>query len=156
MIKRKQLTREKALERARSYCRYQRRSRSEVNQKLYSFALRKKDVEELTAQLIAENYLNEEDFAVAFARGKFRMKQWGKVKITFELKLKKVSNAYISKALKEIDPDEYRQTLQKLAARKLTSLKNIENIFLQKRKLQDYLIQKGFENELVKIIVSAI
>ena len=156
MIKRKQLTRQKALERARSFCRYQQRSLSEVKEKLYSFSLPNKDIEGLMTQLIAEKYLNEEDFATAFARGKFRMKQWGKVKIKYELRLKKVSDFWISKALREIDQEEYQQILQKLAARKLTSLKNIENIFIKKRKLQDYLIQKGFENELVKNIVSAI
>jgi regulatory protein len=156
MIIRKQLTRDKALERARSYCRYQQRSHSEVKEKLYSFSLRKKDVEELMAQLIEEKYLNEEDFAIAFARGKFRMKQWGKVKIKYELKLKKVSEYCINKALKEIDQEDYQQTLQKLAAKKLQTLKSEKNIFIKKRKLQDYLMQKGFENELIKNIASAV
>jgi regulatory protein len=156
MIIRKQLTREKALEKARFYCRYQQRSHSEIKEKLYSFALRKKDVEELMAQLIEEKYLNEEDFAIAFARGKFRMKQWGKVKIKYELKLKKVSDHCINKALKEIDQEDYRQTLQKLAAKKLQSLKSEKNIFIKKRKLQDYLMQKGFENELIKNLVTNI
>ncbi|HEY4875892.1 MAG TPA: regulatory protein RecX [Puia sp.] len=156
MIIRKQLTRDKALERARSYCRYQQRSHTEVKEKLYSFSLRKKDVEELMAQLIEEKYLNEEDFAIAFARGKFRMKQWGKVKIKYELKLKKISEYCINKALKEIDLEDYRQTLQKLAVKKLQLLKGEKNIFIKKRKLQDYLMQKGFENELIKNLIANI
>ena len=156
MIIRKQLTREKALEKARSYCRYQQRSHSEVKEKLYSFSLRKKDVEELMAQLIEEKYLNEEDFAIAFARGRFRLKQWGKVKIKYELKLKRVSEYCINKALKEIDHEDYQQTLQKLADKRLQSLKSEKNIFIKKRKLQDYLMQKGFENELIKNLIANI
>src|ERR1700689_4896178 len=111
MMIRKELTREKVLQKARFYCSYQFRSPGEVKKKLYSYALKKNDVEELLAQLIQENYLNEELFAVAFARGKFRMKQWGKVKIKYELTLKKVSKYCIDKGLKEINEEEYQQTL---------------------------------------------
>jgi regulatory protein len=154
MIFKKALSPEQALQKAKHYCRYQQRSHSEVKQKLYSLALKKKDVDELLAQLIEEKYLNEEEFAIAFARGKFRMKQWGKVKIKYELKLKKVSDYCIKKALKEIDENDYRQTLEKLARERLESLKTEKNIFIKKRKLQDFLFQKGYENELVKAIVA--
>ncbi|TAH03079.1 MAG: RecX family transcriptional regulator, partial [Sphingobacteriales bacterium] len=86
----KTLTKEQALQKLRQYCAYQERCHQEVKDKLYSYGLHQQQVEESISQLIEEDYLNEERFAKQYAGGKFRMKQWGKVKITYELKLKKV------------------------------------------------------------------
>jgi regulatory protein len=154
MIIKKQITKEEALQKIRHYCDYQKRSHSETRKKLYSLGLWKNDVEDLLAHLIEENYLNEEGFAIAFARGKFRMKQWGKVKIKNELKLKQVSNYCINKALNEIKEEDYLHTFEKLAKKRIQSLKSEKNIFIKKRKVQDHLLQKGYEWELVSKIVA--
>ncbi|MBS1919841.1 MAG: RecX family transcriptional regulator [Bacteroidetes bacterium] len=145
----KQLTREQALQKLKHFCGYQERCHSEVKEKAYSLGLRKTDVEELLSILIQDNYLSEERFAVAFARGKFRMNEWGRVKIESELKKKKISNYCIGKAMKQIHENDYLQLLKKLAEKKFASLKN-EQYLLRKKKITDYLLQKGFEWELVK------
>jgi regulatory protein len=142
-------SKEKALQKIRHYCGYQERCHYEVKEKLYGMGLWKKDVEEILSQMIEENYLNEERFAIQFAGGKFRMKQWGKVKIQYELKQKKVSEYCIKKAIREIDDEAYQETLKKLVSQKLSLLKTEKNIFIKKRKLQDYLLQKGYETALV-------
>ena len=149
-------TPEQSLPKIKQYCAYQERCHSEVRDKLYSFGLHKKEVEEIISTLISENYLNEERFAVHFAGGKFRMKQWGKVKIKQALKFKQVSEYCIRKALKEIDAKEYERVFQKLADQKLKTLKGEKNIFIKKRKLQDFLLQRGFESELVRKEVNEI
>lgn len=149
MIQRKYLAKEQALQKAKHYCSYQERNHSEVKEKLCSFGLWKKDVEEIISTLIEENYLNEERYAIAFAGGKFRMKHWGRAKIKYELQQKKISAYCIKKAMKEIDDDAYKKTFSKLAEVKWKSLKGEKNIFIKKRKTQDYLIQKGFEYELI-------
>ena len=77
-----------------------------------------------------------------YAGGKFRMLKWGKVKIKHALKQKQVSEYSIKKALKEIDENDYIKTLNKLAEQKLKTLKGERNIFIKKRKLQDFLLQK--------------
>lgn len=140
----------------KQYCAYQERCHSEVRDKLYSFGLNKVEVEEIISILITENYLNEERFAIHYAGGKFRMKQWGKIKIKQSLKFKQVSEYCIKKALKEIDLQEYEKTFRKLAEQKLKTLKSEKNIFIKKRKLQDFLLQKGFENEMVREAVKNI
>lgn len=150
------LTPQQALQKAKHYCAYQERSHAEVKEKLYGFGLYKKEVEELLSTLIEENYLNEERFAIAFAGGHFRTKHWGRVKIKYQLKQKQVSEYCIKKALKTIDEDDYQQTLQKLFDGKLKTLKSEKNIFIKKRKLQDYLLQKGFEMELIRELLSKI
>lgn len=147
------LTRDQALPKIKQYCSYQERCHSEVKEKLYSFGLYKKDVEILMANLIEENYLNEERFAIQYAGGKFRMKQWGRVKIKYALKQKQVSEYCIKKALKEIEEAEYKKTLEKLIEKKMQTLKADKNIYMKKRKLQEYLMQKGYEVELVREVV---
>src|SRR5688572_16100479 len=156
MFQRKQqLTKEQALQKLRHYCAYQERCHMEVKEKLYSFGLRKQMVEESIAQLIEEDYLNEERFAMQFAGGKFRMKQWGRIKIKHALKQKQVSTYCISKAMKEIDDADYEKTLRKLAKQKWDSVKGVGvNGFVKMGKTHDYLMQKGFEPELIKQVLN--
>lgn len=149
MLYKKQLTKEQALQKLKHYCAYQERSHSEVKEKLYDLGVWKKDHDDIIAALIEENYLNEERFAIAYAGGKFRMKQWGRVKIKYELKQKQVSDYCIKKAIKQIDEDEYLKTLQKLAKEKYAALKG-EQYLIRKKKTTDYLMQKGFEMELIR------
>ncbi|MBO9660991.1 MAG: RecX family transcriptional regulator [Chitinophagaceae bacterium] len=151
----KQLTKEQALQKLRHYCGYQERSHSEVKDKLYQLGVWKKDHDEIIASLIEDNYLNEERFAIAFAGGKFRMKQWGRVKIKYELKQKQVSDYSIKKAMKQIDENDYQKLLEKLAEDKYASLKS-EQYLIRKKKTQDYLMQKGFEPELITRVVNQI
>ena len=144
---------EKAFQKAKYYCAYQERSHAEVKKKLYGFGLYKNEVEILLSQLIEENYLNEERFAIAFAGGKFRIKQWGKTKIKYELKLRQIGDYNIKKALSQIEEEDYLKTLQKLAAEKLATLKSEKNIFIRKSKLQNYLVGKGYEFNMIGEIV---
>ena len=145
----KQLTKEQALQKLKHYCAYQERCHSEVKEKLYNLGVWKKDHDEIIATLIEENYLNEERFAIAYAGGKWRIKQWGRVKIKYELKQKQVSDYCIKKALKQIDEEEYVKTLTKLAKEKYAALKN-EQYLVRKKKTMDYLIGRGFEGEMVR------
>lgn len=152
----KYLSKEQALQKAKQYCAYQERCHAEVKEKLYSLGLYKNEVEELLSVLIEENYLNEERFAIQYAGGKFRIKHWGRVKIKQALKQKQVSEYCIKKALKGIDEKEYNATLQKLYEQKLKTLKTEKNIFIKKRKLQDHLLQKGFETGLVMELITGL
>lgn len=135
MLQRKQLSKDQAVQKMKHYCSYQERSHAEVKEKLYSFGLWKKDAELILSELIEENYLNEERFARLFAGGKFRMKQWGRVKIKYELKQKQVSEYCIKKGLSEIDEEAYQKTLKKLADQKWATLKS-KKIFLSEKEKQ--------------------
>src|SRR5690349_5361845 len=107
MMTKKKLTPQQALAQAKIYCAYQERCHSETKERLYSFGLTTNEVDQIIAQLIEEDYLNEERFAAAFARGKFRMKRWGRVKIKYEMKQRQITGYCIQKAMKEIDEEEY-------------------------------------------------
>jgi regulatory protein len=149
-------SKEEALQKAKQYCTYQERCHSEAKEKLYSFGLNKNEVDELLSELITGNYLNEERFAIQFAGGKFRIKQWGRIKIKYALKQKQVSAYCIKKALAVIDEADYNKTLEKIFEQKLKSLKAEKNRFIKKRKLQDHLLQKGYETDLIQSLISEI
>jgi regulatory protein len=147
-MQRKQHTREQALQKLRQYCAYQERSHYEVQQKLWDLGVWRTDQDEILSTLIEEDYLNEERFARAFAGGKFRMKDWGRKKIYHALKEKKVSEYNIRKAMKEIDEEAYLKTLEGQMRKKYDSLQS-EQYLVRKKKTMDYLLQKGFEPDLI-------
>lgn len=130
------------------YCAYQERSQQEVRDKLYDMGLHQKEVEELISELITDNFLNEERFAITYARGKFRIKHWGRIKIKQQLKLKKVSDYCIKKALKEIDGDEYIDVLKKVMEKKAEKV-NDKDPYIRKHKIAQYLNSRGFEQDLI-------
>jgi regulatory protein len=138
-----------ALAKAKHYCAYQERCHSEIKEKLYSYGLDKNDADEIICRLIAENYLNEERFAIHFAGGKFRIKKWGRIKIKYELKKKQVGDYCIKKALDAIDEEAYYAVMEKHIEEKLKSLTNEKAGFLKEGKVIHYLLQKGFERDLV-------
>ena len=142
------LTKEQASEKIKHYCSYQERCHKEVKEKLYSYGLWKNEVEEIIANLIEKNFLNEERFAIQFAGGKFRMKHWGQKKIQYELQQKGISTFLINIAIKQIDEEAYLKTLQKLAQTKWNLLKS-ENKFVRQSKTNSYLLQKGYEQKLI-------
>lgn len=135
------------------YCNYQLRCHAEVRNKLYELGANTTEVNELLAELIEKGLLNEEQYARAIARGKFRMKQWGRKKIVQQLKLKQVSEYCIKKALIEIDAEEYEAVLQKLTRKKWDELKKERSMPAKKMKTMRYMLQKGYESDLVLDII---
>lgn len=153
-MQKKHLTKEQAIQKLRQFCAYQERSHSEVKQKLYDLGVWKSEHDEIIASLIEDDYLNEERFAKAFVGGKYRMKDWGRKKIYYGLKEKGISDYLIKKAMKEIEEEGYLKTLQTLAEKKYESLKG-EQYLVRKKKTMDYLLQKGYEPNLVTGIVNS-
>lgn len=135
------------------YCKYQERCHMEVRNKLYELGFYSNDAEQQIVLLIEAGMLNEERFARAYAGGKFRMKQWGREKIKQQLKLRKISDYCIKKAMTEIDGEQYEAVLRKLADRKIHEIRTDRSVLSRKSKLYRYLVQKGYERDLVMDIV---
>ncbi|GFD71454.1 RecX family transcriptional regulator [Tenacibaculum sp. Mcav3-52] len=130
------------------YCVYQDRCHKEVEQKLKEYKLIPEAREHILLHLLEHNFLNEERFAKSFARGKFRIKKWGKDRIVRELKFRDISTYNIKSALKEIDEEEYIKTLYNLVEKKNVSVSET-NHFKRKKKIVDYLLYRGFESSLI-------
>lgn len=137
-----------ALVKMQGWCAYQERSQQDARDKLYELGMWTEAVENIIVQLIQDNFLNEERFACSFARGKFNIKKWGRIKIKQELKQKRVGDYCLKKAMKEIDETEYIQTLKKLIETKRKLIKETNKIKL-KYKLMSYALSKGYEKDLI-------
>ena len=130
------------------YCSYQERCHQEVVQKLYDLGMKSNEVDAIVVHLLQNNFLNEERFARSFARGKFRIKQWGKIRIVNELKQRQISAPNIKCGLTEISDEEYRDTFEKLAQRHWETIRET-NVQKKKKKFCDYLLRKGWGSNLV-------
>lgn len=130
------------------YCAYQERCHREVKEKLRSFFLTSDEIDEIIVHLIENNFLNEERFAINFSRGKFRIKNWGKIRIESELKARNISKTIITKSLKEISVDDYIEAFNCLAEKQWESIRET-NLLKKKKKFIDYLLRKGWESDLI-------
>lgn len=146
--KEKRITPMQAKKRAESFCAYQERAQQEVRDKLYNWGLYQTDVENIISELITENFLSEERFAHAYVSGKFKIKQWGKVKIENGLRLKRIPPRLTQEALATIDFDEYMDTLQQVIKKKSRLLKE-SHPYKRKMKLAQYAASRGFESSLI-------
>jgi regulatory protein len=144
----KKYSAQEAKEKIQRYCAYQERNHKEVRNKLFSYGLHGSDVDEIIVHLITSGFLNEERYAKAYAGGKFRMKKWGRIKITHALEANGLTANCIKSGLKEIDAADYEQTLSDLLEKKSLQIEE-ENIFVKRDKVAGYAIQKGYEPELV-------
>jgi regulatory protein len=143
-----------ALAKAERYCAYQERAQQEVRDKLYEWGLWPEAVENIIAQLIEGNFLNEERFTKAYALGKFRQKGWGKIKIKQGLKLKKVPDVLIKKALLQIDGDDYEKMLTDTLMKKAKSISE-KDPHKRRYKLQQYAYGRGYEADIIIDVLKA-
>lgn len=148
MAYKKRLSHKEAVTRLAKYCVYQERSQQQVRNKCYELGLYSDEVEEVIAELITEGFINEERFAQSYVRGKFRLKKWGRIKILAGLQQHQLSKYCIDKGMSEISEGEYLDTLNNLLEKKIASLPE-ENTYIIHQKVARYIINKGFEPELV-------
>jgi regulatory protein len=130
------------------YCVYQDRCHKEIEQKMRDYNLIPEARELILLSLMKDNFLNEERFSKSYARGKFRIKSWGKQRIVRELKFRDISVYNIKTALQEIDPQEYIATIYRITENRNEVISE-PNQYKRKQKLIDFLMRKGFENELI-------
>lgn len=142
-------TAEQALEALQHYCAYQDRCHKEAREKLYELGYGGEPAEEIIVDLIRDKYLDEERFARSYARGKFKMKRWGRYRIRNELKQRQISAYCIKKAMTEIDDAEYFDTLCRELERRNEIEKPGQHPYLRRRRLADYMVKRGFESGLV-------
>lgn len=136
------------------YCQYQPRSHKEVRNKLYELGCTTPEVDDNILKLIETGLLNEERYARAIARGKFRIKHWGKNKIIEQLRQQQVSVYCIRLAMTEIDDEEYQQKANELAEKKWREMKTDRKSRIQQQKVYRYLLQKGYEAVVIKIAIN--
>ena len=130
------------------YCAYQERCHKEVVKKLKELGMIPISIDTIVSKLVEDNYLNETRFAQSYARGKFRIKKWGKIRIRRELKARDLSDYNIKKGLEEIPDLDYNTTFWALfEKRKKEVYENIPSV--QKKKIISYMVYRGWELEKI-------
>ena len=148
MHKKNSFTLEEAQKRLEHYCAYQERCHYEVEQKLRELNMISSVQEIIITKLLGKNYLNETRFSQSFARGKFRIKKWGKVRIIRELKARRISDYNIKKGLREISDEDYNETFYTLFEKRKASVDHYP-LYERKRKILDYMVYRGWEKEKI-------
>ena len=144
----KTYTVDEAIQKLERYCAYQDRCHKEAKTKLKEMRMIPEAMDQIIAHLIEENYLNEERFARNFTIGKFRQKQWGRNRITRELKQREISSYIIKSVLPEIE-DEYLAIFDILCRKRLRQLKGEKDKYKKRKKFADYLFYRGWEGNLI-------
>jgi regulatory protein len=151
MAQQKLYTFYQGLEYAKDYCAKEERCQSQVIDKLISLGLTREESEDCVAELICQGYINEQRYAELFAVSKFHQNKWGKIKIAYYLKQKRISEPCIKKGLEAIDYDEYISLIREIFSKKYFSISSDKRI--KTKKSFDYLLGKGFAyNDIVEAI----
>lgn len=151
MTKKRLYTFSQGLEYAKEYCAKEERCQSQVIEKLMSLGLTKQESEDCVAELICQGYVNEQRYAELFAVSKFHQNKWGKIKIAYYLKQKRISEPCIKKGLEAIDYNEYISLIEEIFSKKYFSISKDKKI--KTKKSFEYLLGKGFAyNDIVEAI----
>lgn len=148
MQKKQSFTLAEAQKKIEHYCAYQERCHKEVIDKLKEMGMFSVAIDTIVSKLIEDNYLNETRFAQSFARGKFRIKKWGRLRIQRELKLRQISEYNIKAALKELTEEEYNTTFWALFEKRKQAVHG-NNPSVQKKKIISYMVYRGWETQKI-------
>ncbi len=148
-LKYKTMTRDEALHKAAAYCSQAEHCRMEVQEKLKKWDVSSSDQESIITYLEKENYLNQQRYATAFARDKFRYNKWGRVKIGMALQQKGIPADELQEALNQLEATDYLGQAIDLAKAKLRTLKYSDS-YERDGKLFRFLAGRGFESTIIK------
>ena len=150
------LTPDEARAKAERYCAYQDRCHQEVRRKLFDLGLRAADVDQVMARLIEDKFLDEERFARSYARGKFRIKRWGRRRIERELRARQVSRFCIRAGLSELDGFDYEGALEALLRKRAAALGDDLHPYARRQNLLEHALRKGYETEVAVAVATRI
>ena len=130
------------------YCSLSEHCIQKVREKLVQWEAPKELIQPIIDKLVEEDYINEERFARAFVKDKFRFNHWGRIKITTHLRVLSISSDIIAKAIGEIDEDEYAEILDEIVEKKRKTIKKGTDYEIR-AKLLRHALSRGFEYELI-------
>lgn len=141
-----------ALNRAASFCATAEHCRSEVTEKLQKWEVDAEDYNRILEYLLRENYLDEGRYAKLFVRDKYRINKWGRIKIEYSLRQKRVEQSAIFDALDTIDEELYLENLSDLLQAKRRSIK-AKDPYDERAKLFRFAASRGFDSDEIKRIL---
>lgn len=150
------MDRDDARRRLARYCDYQDRCHQEVRRKLFALGVFGEEQDLLIGELLASGHLNEERYARSLARGKFRIKGWGRLRILRELRARQISDYLCRKAMEEIGEEEYLVALRDLLSRENARLPEDLHPGARREALRSMALRKGFEPGLTDQVLDGL
>ena len=136
------------LQKIQHYCAFRERCTKEVTEKLQEWKVKPVLIESTLTRLKKDNFLDDERFAKAFARGKFRISKWGRNRIAYELKKKNIPEELIAAGLSEIEEEEYGKVIRNLILKKKNENKSGKSLNIR-NKIINFVSARGFEMTLI-------
>ena len=148
------MTTDEILHKLAARCSVSEQCLSDVEIKLAKYDLNEEERTHILRHLVEEGYVNEERYAEAFVRDKYRFNKWGRIKIAQGLRIKGINKETISSAMEAIDEQEYLNILHDLikSKRKSTHGKNDYEI---NGKLVRFATGRGFEFDAIRTCLGA-
>ena len=140
------------IEKISRYCAFRERCIREVLQKLQEMKVPAEKRSRIISYLEENNFISEARFAGLFARGKFHVNKWGRIKIQSELKNRGIPDDLIRNAMTEIGGEEYLETIRDLILKKQQEIKAGKNLNIRE-KIITFVTGKGFEFDITARIL---
>ncbi len=144
----KPMTPAEALHRAAALCSTAEHCTFDITEKLTRWGISANDTRSIINRLLSERFIDENRYAVAFAKDKFRFAGWGRIKIRYALQQKHIANSDITEAFSVIDEEQYLDQLASLLQEKNRTIRD-DNPESRKAKLCRFAASRGFETELI-------
>ncbi len=134
------------LNRAARLCSSGEKCTHEIREKFVQWGMKETDIEKALDYLIENKFIDDARYAGQFVKDKFKFNKWGKIKITYALRQKRIAPELIEDAVEAIDPEAYNALLDTLVSEKIKSTGSIKKA-ANKAKVFRFVAQKGFSGE---------
>lgn len=138
------MTREQALNRMAALCSRSEHCESEIRTKLLRAGMAESDIDAIVDTLYDGDYINNIRYCYAYARDQLRFAHWGRLKIAAALRQKRLPQADIDMAIRELDDEEYTAALDSVLAARLRSLSSDDDSYRRRMALMRHAASRGF------------
>lgn len=145
---------DKAYKRMCAYAARAEHSSSDVRRKLRLLEASHEEMDAILEKLKREKFIDDERYAMTYARDKFTLNGWGPRRIASELKARSIPAAYIATALSALeDEDEdvsaIEVRLKTLLERKIASTRE-EDPYKHYAKVVRWALARGYEYDAIR------
>lgn len=141
--KRKPMSEQQAFNQLATRCAAAEYCLDDMRRKMTAWELPEGAEERILQKLVQERFVDEQRYAAAFARDKFRYNRWGERRIALELERRHIASDTIQEALEQLDETEALKTLQALLQQKQKSTRG-RNPYEINMKLMRFALSRGF------------
>ncbi|MEI6274488.1 MAG: regulatory protein RecX [Prolixibacteraceae bacterium] len=149
---RQQLTYREALTKAMDICGRSEKCRYDIELKCREWQLSKEETVQLTNTLLKEKFIDQQRYANSFVNDKFKFNKWGKIKLAYALRQKKLEEKMIREALTHIPENTYREVLSDLLSAKAKTIRE-NDAYTRRSKLMAFAQSRGFEADTAMKVV---